>query len=100
TGLRLGTLVSPVTFRPAGVVAKAAATLDVLTGGRAFLGLGAGWWDREHAAFGLPFPPAADRFAALETAAETVRALWAPGTKPYAGAKVTLPETTCYPRPV
>ena len=58
TTLRLGTLVSPVTLRPAGVTAKAAATLDVLTGGRAFCGLGAGWWDREHAAYGIDFPPA------------------------------------------
>ncbi len=59
TRLRLGTLVTPVTFRPAGIIAKAAATLDALSGGRAFVGIGAGWWEREHAAFGLPFPPAA-----------------------------------------
>ena len=64
TRLRLGTLVSPVTFRPAGITAKAAATLDALTGGRAFVGVGAGWWDREHAAFGLPFPPARERLDA------------------------------------
>ena len=54
--LRLGTLVSPVTWRPAASLAKAAATLDELSGGRAFLGVGAGWWEREHAAAGLPFP--------------------------------------------
>jgi alkanesulfonate monooxygenase SsuD/methylene tetrahydromethanopterin reductase-like flavin-dependent oxidoreductase (luciferase family) len=100
TDLRLGTLVSPVTFRPAGVLAKTAATLDVLSGGRAFLGLGAGWWDREHAAFGLPFPPARERLDALEAAIETIRALWSTGTKPYAGDRVSLPETTSYPRPV
>lgn len=99
-GLRLGTLVSPVTFRPPGVTAKAAATLDVLSGGRAFCGIGAGWWDREHAAFGLPFPPAARRLDLLESAVETMRALWGPGTKPYSGDRVQLPETTCYPRPV
>ena len=46
---------------PAGIIAKAAATLDVLTGGRAFVGIGAGWWEREHAAYGLPFPPARER---------------------------------------
>jgi alkanesulfonate monooxygenase SsuD/methylene tetrahydromethanopterin reductase-like flavin-dependent oxidoreductase (luciferase family)/predicted kinase len=96
---RLGTLVTPVTFRAPGVLAKTIATLDALSGGRAFCGLGAGWWEREHAAFGLPFPPAAARFDQLETAIETLRAIWAPGTKPYAGARVTLPETTCYPRP-
>ncbi len=100
TRLRLGTLVSPVTFRPAGITAKAAATLDALTGGRAFVGVGAGWWDREHAAFGLPFPPARERLDALEAAIETMRALWAPGTRRYAGDRVSLPETTSYPRPV
>ncbi len=81
TTLRLGPLVSPVTFRPPGITAKAAATLDVISGGRAFLGLGAGWWEREHAAFGLPFPSARERLDALEAAIETIRALWAPGTK-------------------
>ncbi len=99
-GLRLGTLVSPVTFRPPGVLAKAMATLDVLSGGQAFCGLGAGWWDREHAAFGLPFPPARERFDQLEVAIETIRALWQQGTRAYAGERVSLPETTCYPRPV
>jgi alkanesulfonate monooxygenase SsuD/methylene tetrahydromethanopterin reductase-like flavin-dependent oxidoreductase (luciferase family)/predicted kinase len=99
TGLELGTLVTPVTFRPAGVTAKAAATLDALTGGRAFVGVGAGWWDREHAAYALPFPPAAERLDALERAIETMRALWASGTKAYDGETVSLPETTCYPRP-
>jgi alkanesulfonate monooxygenase SsuD/methylene tetrahydromethanopterin reductase-like flavin-dependent oxidoreductase (luciferase family)/predicted kinase len=99
-GLRLGTLVSPVTFRPPGVLAKAIATLDVLTGGRAFCGLGAGWWEREHAGFGLPFPPARERLNQLETMIETLRALWAQGTKAYSGKRLSLPETTCYPRPV
>ena len=100
TELRLGTLVTPVTFRAPGVIAKAAATLDVLSGGRAFCGIGAGWWDREHAGFGLPFPPAATRLDMLETAIETLRALWQAGTKEYSGDHVRLPETTCYPRPV
>ena len=57
TTLRLGSLVSPVTFHAPGVLAKTVATLDVLSGGRAFCGVGAGWWEREHQAFGLPFPP-------------------------------------------
>jgi alkanesulfonate monooxygenase SsuD/methylene tetrahydromethanopterin reductase-like flavin-dependent oxidoreductase (luciferase family)/predicted kinase len=99
TGLRLGTLVTPVTFRPAGVLAKTVATLDVLSGGRAFCGVGAGWWDREHAAYGLPFPPAGARLDQLEATIELMRALWQPGTKPYRGNRVALPETTCYPRP-
>jgi len=98
--LQLGTLVSPVTFRAPGVLAKAVATLDALTDGRAFCGLGAGWWDREHAAFGLPFPSARARLDQLQVCIETLRALWAPGSKAYHGRYVTLPETTCYPRPV
>ncbi len=99
TGLELGTLVTPVTFRAPGITAKAAATLDVLTGGRAFVGVGAGWWEREHAAYGLAFPPARERLDELERGIETMRALWSAGTKAYDGARVSLPETTCYPRP-
>jgi alkanesulfonate monooxygenase SsuD/methylene tetrahydromethanopterin reductase-like flavin-dependent oxidoreductase (luciferase family)/predicted kinase len=98
--LRLGTLVSPVSFRAPGLVAKAVATLDVLSGGRAFCGLGAGWWVREHAAFGLSFPTARERVEDLETGIETIRALWAAGTRAYRGERVELPETTCYPRPL
>jgi alkanesulfonate monooxygenase SsuD/methylene tetrahydromethanopterin reductase-like flavin-dependent oxidoreductase (luciferase family)/predicted kinase len=98
-GLRLGTLVTPVTFRAPGILAKTVATLDVLSGGRAFCGIGAGWWEREHAGFGLPFPPAPARLDELESAIETLRALWQPGTRPYRSERVWLPETTCYPRP-
>jgi alkanesulfonate monooxygenase SsuD/methylene tetrahydromethanopterin reductase-like flavin-dependent oxidoreductase (luciferase family)/predicted kinase len=99
TSLEVGTLCTPVTFRPAGITAKAAATLDALSGGRAFLGVGAGWWDREHAAYDVPFPSARERLDLLERTIETCRALWAPGTKAYAGDRVELPETTSYPRP-
>jgi alkanesulfonate monooxygenase SsuD/methylene tetrahydromethanopterin reductase-like flavin-dependent oxidoreductase (luciferase family)/predicted kinase len=99
-GLRLGTLVTPVTFRAPGILAKTVATLDALSGGRSFCGIGAGWWAREHAGFGLPFPPARTRLDELELAIETLRALWRPGTREYRGERVLLPETTCYPRPV
>ena len=85
TGLELGTLVTPVTFRAPGITAKAAATLDVLTGGRAFVGVGAGWWEREHAAYGLDFPAPKQRLDDLERGIETMRALWAAGTKAYDG---------------
>jgi alkanesulfonate monooxygenase SsuD/methylene tetrahydromethanopterin reductase-like flavin-dependent oxidoreductase (luciferase family)/predicted kinase len=98
-GLRLGTLVTPVTFRAPGILAKTVATLDALSGGRVFCGIGAGWWAREHAAFGLPFPPTRTRLDDLERAIETLRALWQPGTKEHRGPLVHLPETTCYPRP-
>ena len=100
TGLRLGTLCTPVTFRQPGITAKAAATLSALTGGRTFLGIGAGWWEREHAAFGMPFPPPAERLDELDYAIRVMRALWAPGTKPFSDGVAWLPETTCYPRPV
>jgi alkanesulfonate monooxygenase SsuD/methylene tetrahydromethanopterin reductase-like flavin-dependent oxidoreductase (luciferase family) len=97
--LTLGTLVTPATYRAPGLLAKTAATLDALSGGRVFCGVGAGWWEREHAGFGLPFPPAGQRLDQLELTIETLRALWAPGTKAYQGKRVCLPETTCYPRP-
>ena len=99
-GLRVGSLVSPVTFREPGLLAKTVATVDALTGGgRVFCGLGAGWWDREHAAFGVPFPAPRERVDRLVATIETLRALWSSGTKPFAGSSVSLPETTCYPRP-
>ena len=100
TDLRLGTLVSPVTFREPGIIAKTVATLDALSNGRAFCGLGAGWWLREHQAYGLDFPSDRQRLDQLQVCIETLRALWAPGTKAYHGRYVHLPETTCYPRPV
>ena len=83
-----------MTFRPPGITAKAAATLDVLTGGRAFVGLGAGWWEREHAAFGVPFPPTASGSTGLEAAIETMRALWAPAPR-----RTTARGSACPRRP-
>ncbi len=99
TGLRLGTLCTPVTFRQPGITAKAAATLSALTGGRAFVGIGAGWWEREHVAYGMPFPSASERLDELEYSIRVMRALWAPGTAAHIADGVFLPETTCYPRP-
>jgi alkanesulfonate monooxygenase SsuD/methylene tetrahydromethanopterin reductase-like flavin-dependent oxidoreductase (luciferase family)/predicted kinase len=100
TKLQLGTLCTPVTFRRGGIVAKTVATLDVLSGGRAFVGIGAGWFEREHQAFGLPMPRATERLDELERSIETMRALWLKGTKPFRGEHVDLPETTSYPRPL
>ena len=99
TGLRLGTLCTPVTLRPPGVTAKAAATLSALHGGGVFVGVGAGWWEREHAAFGVPFPHARQRLDDLDRGIRIMRALWASGTKAHSDGVVELPETTCYPRP-
>jgi alkanesulfonate monooxygenase SsuD/methylene tetrahydromethanopterin reductase-like flavin-dependent oxidoreductase (luciferase family) len=70
--LRLGTLVSPITFRQAGVLAKAAATVDHVTGGRVEVGLGAGWMVEEHERFGFPFPPTAERVRMLSEQVEAV----------------------------
>ena len=72
--VRLMVLVSPLTFRHPAVIAKAAATIDEMSGGRLVLGLGTGWMEEEHAAFGLPFPPWAERFARLEEALQYLRA--------------------------
>ena len=93
--VELGALVTPVTFRAAPLLAKMLASLDVVSGGRAFCGIGAGWYGREHAGYGLPFPAAPARLDSLESTIGVLRAFWGPGTKPHNG----LPETTCYPRP-
>jgi alkanesulfonate monooxygenase SsuD/methylene tetrahydromethanopterin reductase-like flavin-dependent oxidoreductase (luciferase family) len=81
--VRLGLLVSGVTYRHAGVLAHQVATLDVLSGGRAVLGLGAAWFEREHTVLGVPFPSLGQRFDLLEAALVRVRAQWdgtGPGT--------------------
>ena len=78
TRLALGTLVSPVTFWWPGLLAKAVATLDAPAGRRAFCGVGTGWWERKHAAYGLEFPTPGERLDLLEEGIETMRALWPP----------------------
>lgn len=74
--VRLGLLVSGVTYRHPGVLAHQVATLDVLSGGRAVLGLGAAWYEEEHAVLGVPFPPLARRFELVEETLRRVRAQW------------------------
>jgi len=93
--VELGPLVTPITYRSAPLLAKILASLDAVSGGRVFCGLGAGWFEREHRSYGLPFPPPKERLDGLEATIGVLRAFWGPGTKPFAG----LPETTCYPRP-
>ena len=75
SSIRLGTLVSPVTFREPAVLAKCATTVDRISGGRVELGMGAGWWEEEHRSHGFPFPPAAERFDRLEEQLEIVHGL-------------------------
>lgn len=73
--IRLGTMVSPVTFRDPSVLAKMAATADHVSGGRVELAMGAGWFEREHRAYGLPFPPARERVDMLAEQVEIVHRL-------------------------
>jgi F420-dependent oxidoreductase-like protein len=98
--VRLGTLVSGVTYRNVGLLAKITATLDVLSGGRAVCGLGLGWFEAEHRAYGWPFPPVGERYALLEDALRALPVLWGPGSKPFRGRVLDLPDTAAYPRPL
>src|SRR5579885_3664947 len=75
--IRLGTLVSPVTFRQPGVLAISVAQVDAMSGGRAELGLGTGWYDGEHTAYGIPFPALGERFELLEEQLQVIKGLWA-----------------------
>ncbi|WP_375389216.1 LLM class F420-dependent oxidoreductase [uncultured Amnibacterium sp.] len=98
--LRLGTLVTGVTYRHPGLLAKTVATLDVLSGGRAFLGIGAAWYEREHRALGVPFPPLKERFERLEETLQIVQQMWSDDDGPYQGTHYSLAETLCHPAPL
>ncbi len=98
--LRLGTLVTNVEHRNVGLLAKIIATLDVLSGGRAECGLGAGWFSAELAAYGYPVNPDRVRLDALEDALQALPVLWGPGSKSYEGRTLSIPEAMAYPRPV
>ena len=89
-----------VALRHPALLARHVATLDVLSGGRARLGTGAGWYEREHRALAVPFPPLRDRFAMLDEALPLLRRLWSPDDGAWAGTHYALPETTCSPRPL
>ncbi|HEY2276962.1 MAG TPA: LLM class F420-dependent oxidoreductase [Streptosporangiaceae bacterium] len=82
---RLGTLVTGVHYRYPGVLAKTITTLDVLSGGRAWLGIGAGWNEEESRGLGIPFPPVAERFEQLEEALQICLQMWAGDESPYDG---------------
>ncbi|WP_405061859.1 LLM class flavin-dependent oxidoreductase [Kribbella sp. NBC_01505] len=100
TRVRLGTLVSGITYRNVAHLGKIAATLDVLSGGRAVCGVGLAWFEAEHKAYGWPFPSVGDRYALLEDALQLLPVLWGPGNKPFQGRVLDVPDTTCYPRPL
>jgi F420-dependent oxidoreductase-like protein len=98
--IRLGTLVTGITYRNIAHLAKIVATLDVLSGGRALCGIGAAWFEREHRLYGWEFAPLAERFARLEDALELLPLMWGPGSPRFEGRTVTVSEATCYPRPL
>jgi len=101
SSLELGLLVTGVTYRNPGLLAKIVATLDVLSAGRAVLGIGAAWYDREHHGLGVPFPPVAERFERLEETLQICRQMWDPDqVGPYEGRHYQLAETLCQPAPL
>src|ERR671922_1459225 len=98
--IRLGTLVTGITYRNIPHLAKIVATLDVLSGGRALCGIGAAWFEREHRLYGWEFPPLSERYARLEDALELLPLMWGPGAPRFEGRTIAVSEATCYPRPL
>jgi F420-dependent oxidoreductase-like protein len=98
--IRIGTMVTGITYRNVAHLGKIVATIDVLSGGRAICGLGAAWFREEHDAYGLPFPPLRDRYALLEDALQLLPLLWGPGSPAFDGKVLRVPEALCYPRPL
>jgi len=98
--IRLGLLVTGVTYRRPGLLAKTVATLDVLSGGRGQLGIGAAWYQREHEGLGVPFPPTAERFEMLEEAIQVCFRMWSDDDGPFETQHFKLAETICNPRPI
>ena len=98
--ITLSLMVTGVTYRYPGLLAKTVTTLDVVSGGRAMLGIGAAWYEREHLALGVPFPPIAERFERLEETIQICNQMWSDDNGPYKGAHYQLAETLCSPAPV
>jgi F420-dependent oxidoreductase-like protein len=98
--VKLGTLVTGVIYRHPGLLAKTVTTLDVLSGGRAYLGIGAAWNERESKGLGVPFPPVAERFRRLEEALQIVQQMWSGNNGPYNGKYYQLAETLNSPQPL
>jgi F420-dependent oxidoreductase-like protein len=95
---KLGTLVTGVVYRHPGILVKTATTLDVLSGGRAYLGIGAGWNEREALGLGVPFPSTKERFERLEEALQISHQMWSGEVKPYDGKHYHLAETLNSPQ--
>jgi F420-dependent oxidoreductase-like protein len=103
TSIRLGTLVSSATFRLPGPLAITVAEVDAMSGGRVELGLGTGWFEQEHTAYGIPFPPLGERFERLEEQLEIISGLWTtqPGERySFKGKHYELKDSPALPKPV
>jgi F420-dependent oxidoreductase-like protein len=100
TTIDLTLLVTGVTYRYPGVLAKAVTTLDVLSQGRSMLGLGAAWYDREHVALGIPYPSLRERFEMVEETLQICKQMWSDDDGPYGGKHYQLAETICVPQPI
>jgi F420-dependent oxidoreductase-like protein len=98
--MTLGVLVTGVTYRHPGLLAKIVTTLDVLSGGRARLGIGASWYEREQRALGVPVVPVAERFERLEETLQVCLQMWSTDNGPYTGRHYRLAETLCVPAPI
>ena len=98
--VRLGTMVTGVVYRHPGLLVKTVTTLDVLSGGRAYLGIGAAWNEREAVGLGVPFPPVKDRFERLEETLQIVRQMWSGPVAPFQGKHYQLAETLNSPQPI
>ncbi|MGH2715397.1 MAG: TIGR03560 family F420-dependent LLM class oxidoreductase [Thermoleophilaceae bacterium] len=98
--VRLGTLVSPATFRHPSQLAKVVASADHVSGGRVELGMGTGWLDAEHQAYGFPFPPFAERMSVLEEQLQLVAGQWGEGPLSFEGRHYTVRELDALPKPV
>ncbi|MET0984712.1 MAG: LLM class F420-dependent oxidoreductase [Steroidobacteraceae bacterium] len=98
--VKLGTMVTGVTYRYPGVLVKTATTLDVLSGGRSYFGIGAAWNEDESKGLGTPFPPIAVRFELLEETLQIAKQMWSDNNGPYRGKHYQLEETLCVPQPL
>lgn len=98
--IRVGCLVYGVLYRDPATLVKSATTVDVISGGRTILGLGSAWAEREFRAYGLPFPPAAERLGRLEETVQIVRQLWTQPRTTFAGRYYQLQDAPCDPRPL
>jgi F420-dependent oxidoreductase-like protein len=98
--VKLGTLVTGVIYRYPGILVKTVTTLDVLSGGRAYFGVGAAWYEQEARGLGVPYPDTRERFERLEETLQIAHQMWSGEVKPFEGKHNHLAETICSPQPV